>query len=33
MAQWVMMSSIDLFLRRDCAGGGGPVIEAERLVD
>ena len=28
----MMISSIDLFLSRDCAGGGGPVVEALRFT-
>ena len=27
-----MISSIDLFFSRDCAGGRGPVVEAPRLA-
>lgn len=26
-----MISSMDLFFRRDCAGGGGPAVEAPRV--
>ena len=26
-----MISSIDLFLRRDCAGGAGPAVDAPKL--
>ena len=27
-----MISSIDLFFKRDCAGGRGPAVEAPRLA-
>lgn len=27
-----MISSMDLFFRRDCAGGGGPAVDAPRVA-
>ena len=33
MAQRVIISSIDLFLSRDCAGGAGPDVELARGAD
>lgn len=31
-AHLVIISSIDLFFSRDCAGGGGPAVDAPRFI-